>query len=287
MRPVATSHRSSRGIVRVVVFIALCGLTSHGCTKKGEVATTLAGDPGVTAWYQTFYAKMAKPQMSDAQLKQIRNVAPLYLFLEKPELAAEEFNIAARAAKSRAAATQTYWAALRQFNEFRRGYPSSIGELLAANKKRDPSYNVSQDMENLTISIFRYCSLMQECTAINSLEFKRVDERAVNWAAEYLAWLQKVQRLELAATPDLAAQSQVPGAIAESMLRLGMGDPNYFAPLDEQRRAEGQRVAKTLENSKSYGELSDAAADISAHCMKVRAALGKDYSIEFAEIKLQ
>ena len=217
-------------------------------------------------------------------MENVRRFAPSMLFLQKPELAAEEFNVKLCASTSQAATTQTYWAALKHFNEMRLGLWASWGDALAAHKKHG---NISQDQEDFLNSINRFATLSKESKAIASLQLKGVDERAVNWAAEYLAWLQKREGLELMSAPDLGAQSQVPGAIAESMLRLGMGDPNYLTPLDEQRRAENQRAATAFENSKSYDGLGNAAADISAHCMKVRAALGKDYNVDFAEIKLQ
>lgn len=241
-------------------------------------------DRQVNAWYQDYFTKMSKPGMTKRQLDNIQQSASGFRFLENPQLAAQEFNVRIQTAKSDAERTKEYWVALRWFSGLRHGLPTVIPQVLAVHEQADPDYNLPIGTGEFIGALGRYVSLTQESAALQALEIRGVDQRALDWAAEYLAWLQKRQSLELHLIPDINPQSPVPSAVAESLLRMGLGDPTYLRPFDALRQAANRQETESNRLASLQHELSNEAADLSANCLKTRSALSREYKLEFLGI---
>ena len=274
-------------ILSGLALIAIVGLIT-GCTSNSNNAgTSVPTDPQVNAWYRDYYKKMSKPGMTKQQLDNMKQSAPAFLFLQHPQFAAQEFNVRIQTATSDAEKTNEYWLALRWFSALRHSLPRVMPQALAMHKQADPNYNLPIGTGEFMGALGRYVSLTQESTALQSLEIRGVDQRALDWAAEYLAWLQKRKALELHLIPDINPQSPVPSAVAESLLRMGLGDPTYLRPFDELRQAANQQETESNRLASLQRELSNEAADLSANCLKTRAALSREYKLEFLDISVE
>ncbi len=129
-----------------------------------------------------------------------------------------------------------------------------------------------------------------EASAVVAIEVSKVDQRMVGWASDYVAWLRKdaVHKTQLFNSISHESQSSndAPVAFGEALIRYSLGDSNFSTAWDQQRLAQ-RRASDAMRECETMGlELDKEAAQLSADCMKLRAALSREYGTEFGAISV-